>query len=99
MKPVCVPCQRFFKMKRSGFYFTEGMPAGASGGNRPAPGRAEPQMWKPYKVWSGDLWECPGCKATAIFGTGQYPLSIQHMPTFADTVKETNASQFQVNDC
>src|SRR5690349_6379221 len=29
MKPVCVPCQRFMRAKRNGFYFLEGKPYGA----------------------------------------------------------------------
>lgn len=26
MKPICVPCGLFFRVKRNGFYFEEGMP-------------------------------------------------------------------------
>ena len=44
MKPICVPCQRFFRMKRSGYYFTEGMPNGQT---RPAAGKAHAHEWKP----------------------------------------------------
>jgi hypothetical protein len=97
MKPICVPCQRFMRMKRSGYYFIEAMPA--NGVTRPAPGRAEPHNWRPYKVWSGDLWGCPDCGVTIISGVGLQPIDEHYRPTFAATVKDTGADRFQVNDC
>jgi hypothetical protein len=95
VKPVCHPCQRFFRMKKSGYYFTEGMPIG----ERVPAGRVAADKWKPYKIWSGDLWECPECHATIISGFGFEPLGIQHQPEFAALRKQVGADQFQVNDC
>ena len=95
MKPICVPCQRFFRAKQNGFYFIEGMPSV----NKALPGTLEPEKWKPYKVWVGDLWECEGCGATIVSGVGRGPLSEHYQDDFAACVKRTNASQLQVNDC
>lgn len=97
MKPICVPCQRFFRAKQNGYYFIEAMPK--PGERRPEPGDIEPEKWTPYKVWVGDLWECQGCGAQIISGIGSGPVSEHYMPRFADTIKQLNADQLQVNDC
>jgi hypothetical protein len=96
MKPICMPCQRFFRMVKSGLYFTEGMPVGRG---EVQPGTSEPERWQPYKVWAGDVWECHGCGARIISGTGQHPISEHYMPDFADVRAKLNAAEFQVNDC
>lgn len=99
MKPVCVPCQRFFRVKKNGFYFIEAMPKPGIPTARVEPGTAEPENWKPYKIWSGDLWQCDGCGAQIISGVGLNPISIHHEKKFADWLVSTNAAQLQVNDC
>jgi hypothetical protein len=96
MKPICFPCHRYFKMVKSGFYFIEGMPFS---GARVQPGLSEPEKWKPYKLWSGDVWECPGCKAKIISGTGLQPVDEHYKETFKENVKVTNGDQYQCNDC
>lgn len=93
LKPICAPCQRFFRPKRNGFLFVEGMPVGQE---RAPPGTERPDLWQPYKLWQGDLWECQGCKTEIIVGTGYAPVSEQHQPAFASLIKE---SKLQVNDC
>lgn len=95
-KPVCVKCQRFFRVKKSGFYFTEGMPIGTV---IVPPGKDYPELWKPYKVWAGDLWECLGCGAEILSGFGQNPIAIQHEDEFERQRLGLGADQFQVNDC
>lgn len=95
MKPVCVPCRRFFRVKKTGFYFVEGMPLG----NNVKPGNEEPQGWGPYKVWSGDLWECQGCGARIVSGVGMEPLAVQHEARFDEILQRVHADQLQVNDC
>ena len=95
MKPICVPCQRFFRVKKTGFYFIEGMPLA----NDAEPGTSEPNRWKPYKVWSGDRWECDGCGAVIISGVGHNPLAWQHEERFEELIQRLGADQFQVNDC
>lgn len=95
MKPICVPCQRFFKPKKNGFYFLEGMPTEASGDARgkDAPG------WLPYKLWVGDLWECEGCGAQIVYGVGRDRIAEHYQPEFNQMVDSLNARQLQVNDC
>lgn len=95
MKPICVPCQRFFRPKKNGFYFIEGMPTE----NRALAGTSEPEKWKPYKVWSGDLWRCQGCGATIVVGTGHNPLAEHYQDDFDQKVASYGAAQLQVNDC
>lgn len=95
MKPVCVPCQRFYRMKKAGFYFIEGMPRE----NEAMPGTSESEKWTPYKVWVGDLWECYGCGAQILSGFGREPISEHYKPDFASTIEKLSADQLQVNDC
>ena len=95
LKPICMPCQRFFRIRKSGFYFTEGMPVGTT---RPVSGTAHPEQWKPYKIWSGDVWQCEGCGAKIISGFGLRPLAERHDPDF-ESWRRHRADQFQVNDC
>ena len=97
MKPVCVPCQRFYRVKRNGHYFIEAMPV--AGADHAVPGASEPDDWKPYKLWSGDLWECNGCGAKIIVGVGSGPIAEHYQPDFAEQVKKLGADQLQVNDC
>ncbi len=95
MKPICMPCQRFFRMKQSGFYFLEGMPKK----NDAEPGRAHPEQWTPYKLWVGDRWECEGCGAVILSGFGRAPIAEHYQSDFARLVENTHGNQFQVNDC
>ena len=95
MKPICVKCQRFYRAKKNGFYFIEGMPNQTGA----LPGTSEPEKWQPYKVWVGDLWECHGCGHELISGTGRGPLAEHYQPDFAATVARVGADQLQVNDC
>ena len=97
MKPVCLPCRRFFRMRKAGFCFVEGMPR--SGSLRPAPGLAEPDKWQPYKVWVGDRWECEGCGAVILTGFGFQPLAELYQDDFARVLERTGAGKFQINDC
>lgn len=95
MNPVCVPCARFFKPKKTGFYFIEAMPRH----NDVAPGYAQADMWAPYKLWVGDLYECEECGAQTIVGVGREPITEHYKPDFEDTAARLGAHQFHVNDC
>lgn len=94
MKPICIPCQRFFKPKKNGFYFLEGMPLE----NGAPAGTAGDGKWGPYKLWCGDQFECPGCGSTMIVGTGRTPIAEHYQEDFAKLVESFGAT-FQVNDC
>lgn len=95
-KPICVKCQRFYKPKRTGTYFTEQMPRGPE---RAPPGTAAPGKWTPYKVWCGDLWECQGCGNLLIVGTGSKPVRERHDPDFEMERHRLRATGILVNDC
>jgi len=89
MKPICMKCKLFYKPKKNGVAFIEGMPTGSG---FPRPG------WKPYKLWEGDLWECKGCGHEIIVGVGAEPIAIQHQPTFQADLQRF-APEYQINDC
>ena len=99
MKPVCVPCQRFFRPAKNGFAFIEGMPNGQPDNRQVQPGLAEPENWSPYKVWMGDRWECPDCGANIVVGVGREAVAEHYQPDFGKAVKTFGADQLQVNDC
>lgn len=94
MNPICVPCQLFFRPTKTGICFIEGMPDG----NDVQPGTAEAEKWKPYKLWMGDQFTCPGCGAITIVGVARQPIREHCMPDFV-TVAQQLGAEFQVNDC
>jgi hypothetical protein len=96
VRPVCVPCQRFFKAAKNGYYFIEAMPDGI---RDPQPGTADPDHWTPYKLWVGDLYRCDGCGAEIVSGFGRAPIAEHYQADFAERVKAFGADQLQVNDC
>lgn len=81
---ACPTCRRFYKVKKSGYYFEEGMPRGAG--------------WAPYKLWVGDLYECEGCGAQVITGVGMEPLAEHYQKGYADTVARVGAT-VRIDDC
>lgn len=96
MKPICVKCQRFYRPKKTGFRFVEGMPTHP----RALPGRdAEPERWKPYKLWVGDLWECEGCGSQIVSGFAGSPYAEHYQPDFAGRLAALGEDHLQVNDC
>lgn len=99
MKPICVPCQRFYRMKLAGFYFIEAMPRIGVNVVDAQPGTDTPDQWTPYKVWAGDLWECRGCGHRLVSGVAQAPIAEHYQPDFADRIERLGADLLQVNDC
>jgi hypothetical protein len=95
MKPICVPCRRFYRPTKSGYYFIEGMPSTSDA----LPGTAAPEQWRPYKLWCGDLWTCEGCGAQAVVGAGRGPVAEHYQPDFDEKCARLGADQLQVNDC
>lgn len=86
MKPICVPCRRFFRPKKNGVYFVEGMPR--DGVINPEPGaRRMAEDWQPYKLWVGDLYQCQGCGSLTIVGVGGAPIAERHHPGFEEKVR------------
>ena len=96
MKPICAPCQRFFRPKKNDYPFIEGMPIGNS--DEALPGTAAPDKWKPYKLWFGDRWQCEGCGATIVVGVAAAPLAEHYQPEFQSAITYYRP-ELQVNDC
>jgi hypothetical protein len=106
MKPVCIACQRFYRVKKNGHFFIEAMPTevpacGTQDRHMAVPGKSEVAFWKPYKLWSGDLWECPGCGTQTVSGVGRGPVAEHFQPDFADQLERVRQHQelVQINDC
>ena len=95
MKPICVPCQRFYRCTKIGYYFIEGMPIDTHA----SPGLATPEHWKPYKIWVGDKYTCPDCGAEIVIGVGLNRLAEHYEPDFQEVVKRLGADQLVVKDC
>lgn len=90
-KPVCVGCERFYRPKVNGYTWIEGMPESAD----TPPGLAQPAGWRPYKLWSSDLWECPDCKHQIIVGHCQQPIE-KHDDRFVGLTKNI---ELMIKDC
>lgn len=99
MKPICVPCRRFYSQEKSGFAFVEGMPKI----NDTRPGNANPEDWKPSKVWCGDLWKCPDCGHLTISGVSNLPFAEHHqtedMERAMQILTRLAGTTVQINDC
>jgi hypothetical protein len=96
MKPICVPCERFYRPAKNGISFLEGMPNGTD--TPPRSGKGHADEWDDYKLWMGDKWRCPGCDHEIVVGFGREPLAVQHEPTFRKDV-DSYKPAFRVNDC
>lgn len=95
MKPICVPCQRFYRPEKNGFCFMEQMPIARDA----LPGLAKPESWVPYKLWRGDLWQCPDCGHQLISGVAFSPIAEHYQPGFEQAVNETGIPLLKINDC
>lgn len=92
MKPICRKCDLFYRPKRNGIFFTEGMPTGPRV-------NGVHNSWKPYKVWQGDLWECRGCGHEIIVGVGHQPVTEHYLPEFEPARRQLGADKININDC
>jgi hypothetical protein len=62
-------------------------------------GLRKPEVWTEYKIWSGDMWECPDCQHQIVVGFGKEPVSEQHRTDFMRYMESLRADQLKVNDC
>lgn len=70
---VCVQCNRQMRPKKNGFEFLE-MARMEYDGNP-----------VPYKLWSGDLWECKGCGTEIVYtDVRQSPIAEHYQPGFTE---------------
>lgn len=61
-KPICVKCQVEFRMDVAGVIVKEMFQ----------------QNTEIYKIWRADLWKCPSCGDTIIFGFAEKPDATHH---------------------
>lgn len=76
MKPVCIPCQKEYRIDKNGVYVIETF------GHPP----------KPYKIWSADRWICPSCGHQLLSGFGQGPLAEHFGYDFPDRLHKAMTS-------
>lgn len=50
----------------------------------------------PYRIWSGDLWKCPGCGGSIIVGVGRAPVSEHFAPDFEGVRKRCGADKLEI---
>lgn len=94
-KPVCLNCQRFYRLKKNGVRIVEGAPLYPDA----TPGAGQDANWRPYKLWMADLWYCPGCGHELVAGFGHNPIAIEHHDGFAEKCKSFAPLLLQINDC
>lgn len=72
-RPVCVKCRRFYRCKKNETTWEEG--GLDKDGNRCG-----------YRLWYGDLWECPGCGTEIIVGHARKPFAESHHQNYVERV-------------
>lgn len=71
---VCVKCNQQMRPKKNGFEFVELIGS---------------VVQSPYKLWSGDLWECQACGQQIIYtDPRQSPIAEHFQDTFAERCAE-----------
>jgi hypothetical protein len=87
---ACPTCRRFYRVKKIGVYWEEGMPG---------PGLDLDDPWQPYKLWVGDLLECEGCGGQVILGPrAEQPIAEHYQPTYG-ALSERLAPMVRIDDC
>lgn len=90
---ACAKCHKFFRVKKIGVFFEEGMPVSDPDASKP-----EPRVWTSYKLWAADLLECPACGAELVItGPGQQPVAEHYQPDYVETVAKYSPL-FRVDD-
>jgi hypothetical protein len=99
LAPICVACHTFYDRIKSGVAVEEGMPV------EDAPDRHLRHLpgWQPYKLWMGDLWECPNCNQQIVVGTGHNRIAEHYEPNYEQTVERfvvaSGRDLIVVDDC
>lgn len=89
MTLACPKCRRFYRVKKVGVYWEEGMPAT---NDLKGP-------WQSYKLWAGDLLECEGCGSQVISGPPMNgPVGEHYQPDYPRKV-ELLMPIVRIDDC
>lgn len=94
LKPICIPCQRFYRPEKNGQIVLEGAPILSA-----RPGTIDSHLWAPYKLWRADRWRCEGCGHEIVCGSALAPFSERHHPTFSLELNRFSDQLVRVNDC
>jgi hypothetical protein len=73
----CPVCEIWMKNHKSGAIVEEAMTKGGA----------------PYKLWSGDMYECPQCLGTVIVNFGAHPIAEHFQPDYHE-----QREKFRTND-
>lgn len=85
----CPRCRRFFRVRKVGVFWEEGMPK-----TNDLAGE-----WVPYKLWAGDLLECEGCGAQLIIPPpARQPIAEHYQPNYS-TLVERYGPIVRIDDC
>jgi hypothetical protein len=80
---VCVQCNRQMRPKKNGFEFLEMAKMGQGYGSNPVP----------YRLWSGDLWECQDCGQEIVYtNPRQMPIAEHFQDGFAERCEKVGVS-------
>src|SRR5262245_7924861 len=89
---ACLPCGKFFRVKKQGVALEEGMPLG------PPALDGTYATWTSCKLWMADLCECPSCGAQVLTGFGHRPIIEHYMPRYAEVVERLQPIT-RIDDC
>jgi hypothetical protein len=78
--PTCVKCQTSYRIEKSGGYVVEMFSAPP----------------RPYKIWSCDVWYCPGCENRIMKGFGNNPISEHFHEDFEKLLDMISKSEYCV---
>lgn len=92
---ACLKCKKFYRCIKNGYYFEEGMPGGSAIKEQIDPGTG----WGPYKLFVGDLYECPDCKAQVITGWSNQPLAEHFQGDEYRKWRERVQPKVRIDDC
>ncbi len=87
MMPACPRCRRFYRIKKTGLYFEEGMPL-----------NSDREEWTSYKLWAGDLYECEGCGGQVIVGVPSHHIAEHYQPDYTKLVAILGVT-LRIDDC
>jgi len=81
MRPICAKCSVFFRCEKNDYAFEVGFGDGTH---------------RPFTLWLGDLWRCPGCDTEIIVGAGTRPMATLHQDDF-EKIRESHNPQLLVD--
>lgn len=88
---VCLRCHCFYDTKKVGVYVEELAPVGPSSPDGP-------RDWEPYKIYCGDLFECPRCGHQLVSGFGRGPIAEHYQPNY-EAIRARLDIIARIDDC